>query len=59
MFAHFGVEVEFLMEQTCCGLPLVALGEKETAIGVARQNVAAFAGEYDAIVTKAGKAQGR
>ena len=51
VFAHFGVEVEFPMEQTCCGLPLVALGEKETALDVARQNVAAFAGEYDAIVT--------
>ena len=51
VFARFGVEVEFPMEQTCCGLPLTALGEKETAIDVARQNVAAFAGEYDAIVT--------
>ena len=51
VFAHFGVDVEFPMEQTCCGLPLVALGEKETALDVARQNVAAFAGEYDAIVT--------
>ena len=51
VFAHFGVEVEFPMEQTCCGLPLVSLGEKETALDVARQNIAAFAGEYDAIVT--------
>ena len=51
VFAHFGVEVEFPMEQTCCGLPLVTLGEKETALEVARQNIAAFAGEYDAIVT--------
>ena len=51
VFARFGVEVAFPMEQTCCGLPLVALGEKETALDVARQNVAAFAGEYDAIVT--------
>ena len=51
VFAHFGVEVDFPMEQTCCGLPLVTLGEKETALDVARQNIAAFAGEYDAIVT--------
>ena len=51
VFAHFGVEVEFPMEQTCCGLPLVTLGEKETAFDVARQNIAAFTGEYDAIVT--------
>ena len=51
VFARFGVEVEFPMEQTCCGLPLVSLGEKETALNVARQNIAAFAGEYDTIVT--------
>lgn len=51
VFEHFGVEVDFPMEQTCCGLPLMALGEKDTAIDVARQNVAAFNGKYDAIVT--------
>ena len=46
-----GVEVVFPMEQTCCGLPLSLLGEKETAEKVARQNVRAFAVECDAIVT--------
>ena len=46
-----GVEVVFPMEQTCCGLPLSTLGERETAIKVARQNVAAFADDCDAIVT--------
>lgn len=46
-----GAEVVFPMEQTCCGLPLSLLGEKETALRVARQNVAAFAVECDAIVT--------
>ncbi len=51
VFAHFNVDVEFPMEQTCCGLPLMALGEKDTAIEVARQNLAAFNGKYDAIVT--------
>jgi Fe-S oxidoreductase len=51
VFKAAGVEVEFPMEQTCCGLPLVMLGESKTAAEVARQNVAAFAGEYDAIVT--------
>ena len=51
VFKAAGVEVAFPMEQTCCGLPLVMLGESKTAAGVARQNVAAFAGEYDAIVT--------
>ena len=51
VFAAAGVEVSFPMEQTCCGLPLTMLGESKTAAEVARQNVAAFAGEYDAIVT--------
>ena len=51
VFAAAGVEVSFPMEQTCCGLPLTMLGEAKTAADVARQNVAAFAGEYDAIVT--------
>ena len=51
VFKAVGVEVEFPMEQTCCGLPLVMLGESKTAAEVARQNVAAFAGKYDAIVT--------
>ena len=51
VFKAAGVEVEFPMEQTCCGLPLTMLGESTTAAEVARQNVAAFAGEYDAIVT--------
>ena len=51
VFAAAGVEVSFPMEQTCCGLPLTMLGESKTAADVARQNVAAFAGEYDAIVT--------
>ena len=51
VFRHFGVEVDFPMGQTCCGLPLVALGEKDAALDVARQNITAFAGKYDAIVT--------
>ena len=51
VFAAANVEVVFPKEQTCCGLPLSQLGEKETAIKVARHNVRAFAGECDAIVT--------
>ena len=51
VFRHFGVEVDFPMGQTCCGLPLVALGEKDAALDVARQNITAFVGKYDAIVT--------
>lgn len=51
LFAAKGVEVVFPMAQTCCGLPLTMLGEAETARKVARQNVAAFVEECDAIVT--------
>jgi Fe-S oxidoreductase len=51
VFAAAEVEVEFPMEQTCCGLPLAMLGENETAKTVAQQNIAALSGEYDAIVT--------
>ena len=46
-----GVEVVCPEEQTCCGLPLSVLGEKKTAESVARQNMAAFSDDYDAIVT--------
>ena len=51
VFKAAGVEVDFPMDQTCCGLPLVMLGESKTAAEIARQNVTAFAGKYDAIVT--------
>jgi len=51
VFEAANVEVEFPMDQTCCGLPLSMLGETASAKEVARQNVAAFAGKYDAIVT--------
>ena len=51
VFDAANVEVDFPMEQTCCGLPLTMLGEVGAARDVAGQNVAAFAGEYDAIVT--------
>ena len=51
VFTAGGVEVEFPMGQTCCGLPLTMLGEAKTAERVARQNVKAFGGGYDAIVT--------
>jgi len=51
LFARHGVAVEFPMEQTCCGLPLSMMGQSDVAKEVAKQNIAAFAGEYDAIVT--------
>ena len=46
-----GCEVVFPMDQTCCGLPLSTLGERDTAVKVARQNIRAFAGDCDAVVT--------
>lgn len=48
--AH-GVEIDFPMEQSCCGLPLQMMGEKKAGIDVARQNIDAMAGSYDYIIT--------
>ena len=48
--AH-GVEIDFPMEQSCCGLPLQMMGEKKAGIDVARQNIEAMAGSYDYIIT--------
>ena len=36
-----GVRFEYPMEQTCCGLPALMMGEKETARRVAVQNIKA------------------
>lgn len=48
--AH-GVEIDFPMDQSCCGLPLQMMGEKKAGIDVARQNIEAMAGSYDYIIT--------
>ncbi|WP_018123847.1 L-lactate dehydrogenase (quinone) large subunit LdhH [Desulfovibrio oxyclinae] len=46
------VEVDFPMDQSCCGLPLMMMGEKKTAEDVAVQNMRAFeGGQYDYIIT--------
>ena len=46
------VACDFPMEQTCCGLPLEMMGQRDTSIDVARQNVQAFEkGNYDYIIT--------
>ncbi len=52
MKAH-NVQVEFPEEQTCCGLPLQMLAQKEVNKEVATQNVGAFKDieKYDYIVT--------
>lgn len=47
-----GVHVEFPLKQTCCGLPLEMMGQRETSLQVSSQNVNAFEpGKYDAIIT--------
>ena len=47
-----GVHVEFPLKQTCCGLPLEMMGQRETSMQVSSQNVNAFEpGKYDAIIT--------
>ncbi|MDR1935921.1 MAG: LUD domain-containing protein [Candidatus Accumulibacter sp.] len=52
LLAAKGVDMDFPVEQTCCGLPLKMMGQRKTAVEVAEQNVRAFAhGRYDAIVT--------
>ena len=46
------IQVDFPMEQSCCGLPLVMMGQRETARDVALQNMDAFErAEYDVILT--------
>ena len=46
------VQLEYPMEQTCCGLPAQMMGEKETAIDVAVQNIKAIdPADYDFVLT--------
>ena len=46
------VDMDFPMEQSCCGLPVVMMGETEAARDVAAQNVTAIdPGKYDYVVT--------
>jgi iron-sulfur cluster protein len=48
--AH-NVDVDFPMDQSCCGLPLQMMGEKKACMDVARQNIEAMAGNYDYVIT--------
>ena len=51
MHGH-NMQVDFPMEQSCCGLPVVMMGQRETARDVALQNMDAFEkGHYDVILT--------
>ena len=46
------IHVDFPMDQSCCGLPVVMMGQRETARDVALQNMDAFEkGDYDVILT--------
>ncbi|MBF0202516.1 MAG: LUD domain-containing protein, partial [Desulfamplus sp.] len=46
------ITLEFPMDQTCCGLPAISMGEKRAARDVAVQNVKAFESlDLDCIVT--------
>jgi len=46
------VALDYPMKQSCCGLPVSMMGEKQAAIEVARQNVLAMdPAHYDYIVT--------
>ena len=47
-----GVAMEYPMKQSCCGLPVVMMGEKDAAKDVARQNVTAMdPADFDYIIT--------
>jgi len=46
-----GYRSEFPVLQTCCGLPAAYMGAGEPAARTARQNIAAFGGDCDYIVT--------
>lgn len=46
------IDLDFPMDQSCCGLPVEMMAEKEASIEVARQNVKAFNSvSYDYILT--------
>ncbi len=46
------VAMDYPMKQSCCGLPVLMMGEKQAAIEVARQNVLAMdPADYDYILT--------
>ncbi|SHN69059.1 L-lactate dehydrogenase (quinone) large subunit LdhH [Desulfovibrio litoralis] len=52
VIASKNVELFFPMDQTCCGLPVLTMGEKDAAFAVAEQNIKAFDDtQYDYIVT--------
>lgn len=52
IFAAHNVDVEFPMDQTCCGLPVQMMGEAKVTQDIAEQNIKACdVAAYDYIVT--------
>jgi len=52
LLAAHNVAVDFPLDQSCCGLPLEAMGQRSVSAELARQNTKAFdSPRYDAIVT--------
>ena len=46
------IDIEYPMDQSCCGLPVEMMGQRKTSIDIARQNIGAFdPARYDYIVT--------
>lgn len=53
VLAQNGVEVVIPQGQSCCGALAMHTGERARALRFARNNLEAFAGDYDAILTNA------
>ena len=52
LLANMGVSLDFPIQQSCCGLPVKMMGEKQAAMDVARRNVTAFgSADYGYILT--------
>ncbi len=51
VLARKSIAVEFPMDQGCCGLPAEMMGEKNAGKEVAMQNMGAFSGNIDYIVS--------
>ena len=57
LLERLGVSVEFPVDQTCCGQPMVNGGYLDEAVPAVRAFVGAFGG-YDAVVTPSGSCTG-
>lgn len=49
---HLNIQVDYPLEQNCCGVPALYSGDKETAVDLAKQNIEAMLkGNPDAVLT--------